>query len=255
MYSENLYKVRKLIAQLFPKGRAFRITKDSVKEKVVNAMSFGDDRFIQDVDSVLDHILPDNDNFTEDDAALWELRLGINSNPDTTLEDRKAAIIQKLNHPGNIIPRQGAGYIEDQLQLAGFNVYVHENIPAQTPEAVLEIPLELGEMGEYEMGEIEMGSALSYYPDLFIVSEMGEIEMGGAEMGGAIYSNMVVNYIEQEGDSMFLVGDNYKCCFFIGGEILGTFADVPESRKAEFRQLVLQLKPAQSVAILFINYV
>ena len=44
-----------------------------------------------------------------------------------TLEERKAAILRVLSYPNNIPERQSKSFIEDQLQLAGFNVYIHEN--------------------------------------------------------------------------------------------------------------------------------
>lgn len=234
MYSENLQKVRKLIAQLFPTGRAFRITRNSVKEKIVNGITLSDDRFIQDADGILDHILPDNDNFTEEDATIWELRLGINTNPDTPLEDRKAAIIQKLNHPGNIIARQGAGYIQDQLQLAGFNVFVHENIPEQDPNLVF--------------GDSVNGIAVH-------ATDVEHMETGMEHGQPALWPDVVANNIDWEVDQYFDIGENSKCVFFICEETLGTFVDVPEIRKEEFRQLILQLKPAQSIAYLGINYI
>lgn len=251
----NKQRLLDLTRQLFPTGRAFRIPVNSVKEKFFNGLLESEKDAYKDGISILDSILPDNDNFTAQDATRWEQRLGMIDGSASTLTDRKAAIKRKMNHPGNILARQSWDYIQDQLQLAGFNVWVHENIPANTPESVIAAAIEeLGEMGDSEMGVIEMGSALSYYPELFTFPEMGEIEMGGAEMDGITYNNMVVNDINEDVDSTFLVGMNYKCTFFIGGEILGTFADVPIERKEEFRQLILKLKPVQTVAILFINY-
>lgn len=244
-----------LTRQLLPTGRAMRISYGSLNEQVEKALILSEERLHADALGILDTILPDNDNFTTEDATRWEQRLGMITNESVSLPDRMAAIRRKMNHPGDILARQSAGYIQDQLQLAGFNVFIHENIPEQTPETVLILPLELGEMGEPEMGEIEMGDATSYYPDLFTFSEMGEIEMGEAEMGGYYYNNLVANNLLEDMDSFFNVGDNYKCCFFVGGEILGTFAEVPVERKKEFRQLILKLKPVQTIGILFINYV
>jgi hypothetical protein len=248
-------RLLELTKQLFPTGRAFRIPYNSVKEKFYNGILESEKDAYEDGISILDSILPDNDNFTAEDATRWEQRLGMIDGSANTLEDRKAAIRRKMNHPGDILARQSAGYIQDQLQLAGFDVYIHENIPALTPDQILAAAIDdIGEMGDSEMDTIEMGSVFSLYPDLFIFPQMGEIEMGAAEMAGVVYINMVVNNINEDVDAAFLVGDNYKCCFFVGGQTLGTFADVPETRKDEFRQLILKLKPVQTVGILFINY-
>lgn len=246
-----------LTKQLLPKGRAFLMNENSLKERVEKALILSEERFVLDSLSVLDSILPDNDNFTVYDAELWEQRLGLITNPLVSLADRKAAIIRKMNHPGDILARQSRDYIESQLQLAGFNVFVHENLNGQTPQSLLILPLELGEMGgdNSEMGEIEMGSAETYYPDLFTFNEMGEFEMGGNEMGEIIYNDMCVNYIDSSMDASFNVGSNYLCTFVVGGQVLGEFADVDVNRKDELRQLILKLKPTQTVAYLFINYI
>ncbi len=253
-YRDQLLSLTK---QLLPKGRAFLMNENSLKERVERALILSEERFVLASLSVLDSILPDNDNFTVYDAELWEQRLGLITNPLVSLADRKAAIIRKMNHPGDVLARQSADYIQSQLQLAGFDVYVHENLNGQTPQSLLILPLELGEMGgdAVEMGEIEMGDAQSYYPDLFTFNEMGEIEMGDHEMGEIIYNNMCVNFIDEVSDSSFSIGSNYLCTFVIGGQNLGEFADVDVNRKDEFRQLILKLKPTQTVAYLFINYI
>ena len=54
--------------------------------------------------------------------------------------------------------------------------------------------------------------------------------------------------------NQFDIGDNYKSTFFIGGAVLGDFANVPFQREKEFRQLVLKLKPDQTIAFIFINF-
>lgn len=252
--SSLLDKLYAFSVQLYPTGRAFRVFPGSVKSNLIKGLNQSSARFFEDATGILNSILPDNEFFTADDATRWEQRLGMIVNTDADLEDRKAAIIRKINHPGTILARQSAGYLQDQLQLAGFNVYVHENIPAQTPESVLFVP-DIGEMGEPEMGEIEMGSALSYYADLFLFPEMGELEMGELEMGEIQYKNQIANSISEPVDQAFQTGQNYKCTFFIGGQIKGTFADVPQVRKDEFRQLILRIKPVQTVGYLLINYI
>jgi hypothetical protein len=243
-----------LTRQLFPTGRAFRIPYGSIKESIEKAYIESEARAYNDAMSILDTILPDNDNFTAEDATRWEQRLGMITNESVSLEDRKSAIKRKMNHPGDILARQSWDYIQNSLQAAGFNVWIHPNLNGESPENILILPLDLGEMGEPEMGEIEMGDAYSYFPEFFTAFEMGEPEMGEIEMGGYQYNLLVANGITQAEDAYFGIGDNYKCTFFVGGETLGTFASVPQNRELEFRQLLLKLKPAKTVGILFINY-
>jgi hypothetical protein len=248
-------KILNLTKQLYPTGRAFSIHEGSKIERLHRALAVSENIAFNDSLSILNSILPDNDAFTLDDCARWEQRLGLITNTNVLFSDRKLAIIRKMNHPGTILARQSRDYIQDQLQLAGFNVFVHENTYGLPPESILILPLELGEMGDPEMGEIEMGDAESYFPDLFIYPEMGEIEMGDPEMGETVYNNIIVNSINVLFDEFFDIGQNNFSTFFIGGEILGTFANVDSERMDEFRQLILKIKPVQTVGILFINYI
>lgn len=250
--SEKLLYATKL---LFPTGRAFRISENSVKEKIEKGTIESEVRAYNDLASILDTILPDNDNFSAEDATRWEERLGMIVNDQVSLADRKLAIKRKMNHPGDIIARQSRDYIESQLQLAGFDVYVHENIPYTTPQDILSDLIGIGEMGSPEMGELEMGLPEIFYPTLFNISEMGELEMGAGEMGGVQYNNLIANSISEIEDSNFLISPSYDACFYIGASTIGEFANIQNERKEEFRQLVLRLKPAQTVGILFINYI
>jgi len=122
--------VEKLIAltrQLYPTGRAFRVAVDSYKLRVHRALAISEDQAYNDALSTLNSALPDNEDFTEEDAAQWEHRLGLITNEAVLLDTRKAAIIRKMNHPGTVPARQHFTYLEGQLQAAGFDVYVHEN--------------------------------------------------------------------------------------------------------------------------------
>lgn len=229
----NINKLRKLTRQLFPKGRAFNIAQNSIKQKIFDSLSLTENDFVNAADSVLWHILPDNPNFTVYDAMIWEVRLGINTNPSTSLDDRKAAIIQKLNHPGNILARQSVGFLQQQLQLAGFNVYVYENQPEQLPSDVF-------------------GVAVSGIAEH---SPLVEHMQTGMEHGSlSLWNDVIANSIDYQKDEYFDPGSLDRI-FFICGTPLGTFANIPAIRREEFRQLVLELKRAKAVAYLGINYV
>ena len=102
-------KILQLTDQLMPEGRAFRIVKDGNNEKREKALATYKAKGVDDCYSILYSILPDNPNFTEEDAAKWEKRLGlIVQDSSVPLEDRKAAILRKYNHPGTIPARQSA---------------------------------------------------------------------------------------------------------------------------------------------------
>lgn len=219
-----------LTKRLYPTGRAFRMRIGSTFEQINLALNETEQEAYQAAINILFKILPDNNNFTAQDATDWERRLGIVASPTTSLEDRKSAIRRKYAHPGNIPARQHYLYIQGQLQAAGFNVFVHENITGTPPETyVTGTPNTFG--GESSF----FGSGITF--------------------GSATLDVLVVNSIDRAADATFALGSDFRNTFFIGGEILGNFADVPAARETEFRQLILNLKPTHLAAVLLINYI
>ena len=124
MFKESILKLSK---QLYPKGRAFRIPFASDIEKIHEGLAISENDAFASAIGILDSILPDNNNFTDEDATTGERRLGLITNETTTLNERKLAIQRKMKHPGTIKARQHYLYLERELRNAGFDVYVHEN--------------------------------------------------------------------------------------------------------------------------------
>lgn len=256
-------KLLRLTKQLVPTGRAWKMPEGGYHEALHIGLGISQAQAYDDALTILKSMLPDNDEFTEDDATDWERRLGITSSSLTYLEDRKDAILRKLAFPG-INPAKGHyGYIESQLQDAGFNVYVYENLfPVYYPDGYESVsPLYIlpdvitGRMGMNNMGQINMGNKVSYYKDQLILAQFGRFQMGDINMKQYVWANKVANFIEEEKDYKFNTTTNYAATFFIGGSTLGSYANVPAVRKNEFRQLILKLKQAQCCAFLYINYI
>jgi hypothetical protein len=228
--------ILQLTKQLYPTGRAFKMPGKGFSEKLHQALVASEARAYSDALSILDSALPDNENFSERDASDWERRYGLISNPAVLLEKRTQAIRRKMAHPGNIRARQSQLYIEGQLRAAGFDVYVFENMfPDGNGGYITKHPLTL----------IGVSGGLNV--------QHGDIQHGDSQHG-SIYGNVIVNYIDEELDRLFNIVD-LRGTFFIGGNPLGTFASVELSRKAEFRQLILKLKPAHLAGFLFVNYI
>lgn len=231
--------ILKLTKQLYPTGRAFKMAFGSYFEKLHRALSVSETQAYSDAISIKNSLLPDNVNFTVADAEDWERRLGLITNPLVSLNDRKAAIKRKLNQPG-VNPAKGHYlYLQEQLQTAGFSVNVYEN------------------------------RFLTYYPDGYIALYPSQLTaatpiyntvrhgMYNHAFGvhhGKFYNNKIANFIDKSKDYYFDIGKSLHATFFIGASPLGTFATIPAAREEEFRQLVLKLKPAQTVAYLFINF-
>lgn len=232
-------KIIKLTSQLFPTGRAFRAPAGGDFDLLKKALSRSEARFHDDAKSVLDSMLPDNDNFTEQDATDAERRYGLISNPNTLLTDRKLAILRKINHPGGILARQSYRFLERELRAAGFDVYVYEN------------RFDYGDGTFYTKSPEEF--SLEAYPTTDI-QYSDTVEYGEVEYGGQFFSNKVVNHIDEEIDDEFDSGDDFRSTFFIGFSPAGTWAHVDNARKQEFRQLILRIKPVQTVAFLLVHF-
>lgn len=207
-----------------PTGRAFKMPLGGSYDRLMTALAQSEARAWSDAVSTFDSILPDNPNFTADDATDWERRLGMINGTGVDMADRKLAIKRKINHPGTVEARQHYLYIQGQLRNAGFDVYVHENLSRVNPGTLAES----AELGDHELGDFQLGPFL------------GE---------------RIVNKIELDGDQDFASGTSFSNIFFIGGVDLGDTATIPEERHFEFRELVLRLKPQNQFAYLFINFV
>lgn len=223
-----------LSAKLYPRGRAFRMGFGGVLEKLHDALGVSEDKAYNFGLSTFDSILPDNDNFTEDDAIKWERRLGLITNSLTSLADRKLALLRKINHPGTVIARQHFLYLEGQLRNAGFDVFVHENrFPDGGGGFVTKTPNEL----------IGISGESVHSPNI----QHGQIQHG------ASFAEKIANSIDAAIDAIFSIGNNFRFTFFIGGVAPGDFATIPINREKEFRQMVLRIKPTHTIAFLFIN--
>jgi hypothetical protein len=198
------------------------------------AQAYKDARGVQDAQ------LPDNAGFTIDDANLWYAWLGIYNSGLVPLDEMKDAIRQRMSFPKVPLDKQSPAYIQAQLRAAGFDVYVYKNkfddgmggFTTLTPAEILGIPVGSAIYGSVDYGEADYG-----------------------ETWATAGISLIVNYIEDAKDADFAIGDNYKATFYIAGATVSTFADVPEVRHIEFRQLILKYKSLQMVGIMFVNYV
>lgn len=257
-------KIEKLSAQLYPTGHAMRTI--GWKKRLHAGLALSEARAFDAAVSTLSSILPDNDDFTAQDCSDWERRLGMITNLGTDLADRKAAILLKMNYPGTLRARQNYRYVEAQLQAAGFNVYVHENRfsigggnyeTQSLVDIVADTYGDLSQMGSGQLGDFQLGGGY----DIAVSTLMEQVQLGDWQMGDSQLAYrykkeyFVANHISETQDEPFNIGTNLRSTFFIGDAYLGEFADVPAARKDEFRQLILKLKPTQTVAFLLINYI
>lgn len=204
----------------------------SPSKRLVNAFLKSIERYYADLLSLLDQILADNDGFDEIDTANWERVYGLIAGA-LTLTERKNNILLRQSYPNGNLERSSSEFIQDELQKAGFDVYIQEN---RFPDG--------------SGGWVTVDATAAIY--------------GGFNYGGGLYGNVgianttkIANRIEESIDANFDMGtgDNLRATFFIGGATYPARADVPILRKDEFRQLILKLKPNHTAGWMLIDYV
>jgi len=220
-------ELTKLNNILYPKGTAFKQVPNGVRTKMHDGLNESFNQTIEDGRSTLDTIIPDNDNFTEEDASLLEYYYGVDKYEGSTLEQRKSAIYIKMSRSTNIPARQHITYLEFKIQEAGFDLYLYENTPPyQNPIDVIAVP----------PPRTQHADSTQHGPNT---------RHGG--QGFQIVANSSNN------SEVYNVGGNLYATFFVGGPTLGSIADVPEDRIVELRRLILKYKPSHLAAYLFIN--
>lgn len=206
--------ILKLTKKLLPTGRAWKVPASGVFEKLIKGLAASEVRAYNFAFGTLYRILPDNTNFTAEDATEWERRLGLPVQSQyLNLSTRKALILRKYQYPGSFLNRQNYRYIEYQLQLAGFDVTVTENTD---PNMIV-------------------GTAFQHADD----TQHGfDTEMGG------ISQDIIANCPQ--------VNELYDVSSPLGVFIItGT---VSPALVVTFRKLVLALKPVNTVALLQLTY-
>jgi len=91
-------------------------------------------------------------------------------------------------------------------------------------------------------------------PSIVISNQYGLLQYGFSQYGPGVSTALVANFVDTAKDSLFVLPSDLAATFFIGAEEFGVNADVSASREDEFRQLILTLKPAQTIGVLLINY-
>ncbi len=221
----------------YPTGRAFRMQEGNNMYALHSGLAVSEVQSYEDSMAIMYSILPDNGFFTSDDATDWERRLGLITNLSTPLADREAAIRRKMAAPG-VQPAHGHYlYLERQLQAAGFNVWVHENLFYTYPTGYESVPPN------------------TLYGNTYFKTARHGMFNHGQRLHGGYYTNKIANSIYQEEDNNFQLGGSFASTFFIGGQTIGTYANVLAVREVEFRQLILQIKQVQSIGFLQINYI
>lgn len=218
--------------------------------------------FNDKMDQLLAQKYPDNPVFDQEDTENWERVFGISPADSMTLEERRQVVVAKQQYPNGVIDRGHWKFIQDQLQANGFDVYLHENRTEATEFTT--------QCGISQCSDETQCGGFNYPTEVFEAVEPDPS-----------YTEYCANYLEPELDATVFdpgggtycgsaqCGDDTQCSdpvfedrnqqlsytCFVSAATYPNKADVPLDRKNEFRELLLKLKPAHVVMILYINYI
>ena len=216
-------------------------TEASGAKRLINADLVSQIRLYDDILSILNIIIPDNDNFSETDAENWERVYAITTGA-LDIEDRKNAILRKLAYPNGVTERAYYSFIQEQLRINGFDVYVHENRIYDGSggwdvfNPILPIP-DYSIVANYIDEDKDAG---------YLDPSLNENNLGFGHLGGFSLSN----------SSILDIDTQLRYSFFISGSAINFDpGDVLIARKDEFRKLILGLKQLHTIGILYINYI
>jgi hypothetical protein len=269
----------RIFQHLLPRSRAWNITHDTNLRKFFTGLSNAIGQPFKDFfDEIWNNIQPD----TTSEISLWEKQFGL-ANTLTVEQDRR----DRLNAAWKAIGGQSPRYIQDTLQSAGFNVYVHEWwVPGSEPAlntiaaATARNPLTyLNDNVEYLKYLSCDGNPDSQDGDLVVGMDGVTLQPTGYPLVNKIfiYSPPFIcdgNPDSQDGDTLTMDGGivpggllynlkkytidgittKYPYYLYIGGVTFPDHAIISSARRNEFETLCLKICPAHLWLGMLIDY-
>lgn len=222
----SLNDLKQVFRSFLPTGLAFRYAEGSNVDKLVTATCTDALQTFNDIKTIEGKIIPDDydDLFDTHDAQRWEKVLGLYGNSEDTLENRKAAILRKMRNPSNVLGRQHISYIQQSLRDAGFAVTLYE----------------------YDDFKNYVNTIIQHKSNIY-----HGYDVAHGQLDTPAYTSVIANFLDPALETTVPSSlDNLRNAFFIAGDTFDTYIDIPRQRIEEFRNAVIALKPAQSVAFL-----
>lgn len=222
------------LQHLLPDGAAWRTTADKLLRRLFAGLAEEPGAIVGFVDDVYDDLLPQ----TTRELEAWEKQFALRG--IGTDQERRDILEATWQATGGQSPR----YLQDVLQGAGFDLYVHEwwssgpPYVARDPRSYTNEPL----IGTVQCGEpLAQCGEPTALANAFLVNEPGYI----------------VNLTLQPTAPPPVPDDSSKWPFFVYvcGEVFGTIVDIQATRRAELEELLLKHFPAHLWIVTLVNYV
>lgn len=224
----NFYETMKRLA---PIGEAYKLFKNTENEKLVRALAEEPGRIKDFYDLVQLSGVPDG-NIPADALSDWETFLNLPKNDSLTDEERNQRITGKYAGQGG----QGPDYIQDVMQAAGFPVYVFENIPPVDPTGLPGIVI--------------------HGPPNYTEKRRYDATLGGFTLGSKTLGAFLGTGIEPVEVAIPSDSTKWIYVFFLTGPSgLGDFVNISADKETDFRNQILQIKPAHAWVLAQVNFI
>lgn len=238
-----------MFKHLLPTGRAWTLTANKALREFFNALSPISDDVKTRADDTYSEWLPK----TTTSLTEWEAQFGLYSGKLTEAQRRARLEAAWKNNGG-----QSPAYIQEQLRLNGFDVYVHEwwepgteapvgvneQTPARNPLTVLNAQYAATVPG------VDCGEHLAQCGEEF--AECGNTA------GGLVGYPLVNKFVYDSDDVGYTVpsdSDYWPYFMYVGGPNFGDIAEVSAIRRYEFEALLLKIRPAHLWIGVIVRYV
>ncbi len=244
-----------LFQNLLPRARAWNTTADKWLRRFIDGLS----DIVTGVQSHFDLIWYDIFPATTREIDAWEETFGLIYNKTLTEQERRDALAAAWAQTGG----QSPSYIQNQLQAAGFDVYIHDwwaTISPVTPNN----PFAAG--GAYPLVNLYVGNNTIFDPPECIdpstpgvlATDVPECT-NEADMGissGDVFECQPLGVIAGGPKTYNFPTDPDKWPYiiYIAGATFGTPANIPAERRLEFESLCLKICPAHLWLGITVNY-
>ena len=265
----------RIFQHLLPNARAWRLTIDKKLRQFFEGLS----GIGSDVKTFDDEIYEDISPETTREISAWEVQFGL-PNTLTVEQERRDRLTAAWQAIGGQSPR----YIQDTLQAAGFDVYVHEwwvpgseapvdvKAPATARDPFLYLfdglsPVQyFATDGGADMQDGDLALAMdgatnepAGYPlvNKIFVPSTSTIGDGAAEMidgGGDAEDSDILTVYALKQYQIPADSTKYPYFLYIGGQSFPDTANLPQSRRNEFETLCLKICPTQQWLGILVNY-
>lgn len=262
---------------LLPNARAWRIT----IEKQLRQFFQGLTGIGEDTKTFLDNVYEDLDPQKTRELDAWEKQFAL-MNANLTEQERR----DRLDAQWKALGGQSPGYIQDTLQAAGFNVFVHEWwVPSIEHPAggsvngdvtpVVRDPLDFLDDGSVAAQSFLMVDGTESAQDGDTVAMDGS---SGTPAGYPLVNKILVSAVETIGDGNVTMQDGlgqdggsvivyslrqytipndvtkFPFFLYIGGETFPENAMVTQARREEFEDLCLKICPTEQWLGILVSY-